>query len=395
VQSDNTVWEFVARLPHDYTITYDNQFRWGNLITTLLVPQRGLLLGLPLALIVFDNWWHATSPDDQPRRVRQRRMIAAGVITGLLPLIHAHTFAVVVGAGGLLGLLSRRRTEWLLFVLWALALGLPQILWLGQSSGINAGRFIEWSVGWDRGNQSVISFWLKNTGLLLPLIAVALLWRGNRPLVSKRLLVAYLPFTLCFIIPNLFRLAPWIWDNIKILVYWFIASVPLVALLLARLAHGRWWRKAVAALLFLSLTLAGGLDLWRVASRTIEARIFDHGGVQFAALIARVTPAKALILHAPTYNDPVILSGRRSFMGYPGHVWSHGLDSGPRETDIKRMFAGGADATALLARHQIEYVVVGPTEVDQFPINRAFFDRYPLVGEAGGYRLYRTSRVPN
>jgi hypothetical protein len=151
----------------------------------------------------------------------------------------------------------------------------------------------------------------------------------------------------------------------------------------------------VAALLFLSLTLAGGLDLWRVASRTIEARIFDHGGVQFAALVARVTPAKALILHAPTYNHPIILSGRRSFMGYPGHVWSHGLDGGPRETDIRRMFAGGADATALLARYQIEYVVVEPTEVDQLPINRAFFERYPLVGEAGGYRLYRTSGVPN
>ena len=395
VQSDSTVRELLARLPHDYTITYDNQFRWGNLITTLLVPQRGLLLGLPLALIVFDNWWHATSPDEQPRRVRQARMIAAGVITGLLPLIHAHTFAVVVGVGGLLGLLSRRRWEWLLFVAWALALGLPQILWLGQSSGINTGRFIEWSVGWDRGNQNVISFWLKNTGLLLPLVAVALLWRGNRPLVSRRLLIAYLPFTLCFIIPNMFRLAPWIWDNIKILVYWFIASVPLVALLLARLAQGRWWRKAVAALLFLSLTLAGGLDLWRVASRSIEARIFDHGGVQFAAVVARVTPAKALILHAPTYNHPVILSGRRSFMGYPGHVWSHGLDGGPREADIKGMFAGGADATALLTRYGIDYVVVGPAEADQLPVNRAFFERYPLAGEAGGYRLYRTSGVQN
>jgi hypothetical protein len=191
----------------------------------------------------------------------------------------------------------------------------------------------------------------------------------------------------------MFRLAPWIWDNIKILVYWFIASVPLVALLLARLAQGRWWRQAVAALLFLSLTLAGGLDLWRVASRSIEAGVFDHGGVQFAAVVARVTPAKALILHAPTFNHPVILSGRRSFMGYPGHVWSHGLDGGPREADIKRMFAGGADATALLTRYGIDYVVVGPAEADQLPVNRAFFERYPLAGDAGGYRLYRTSGV--
>ena len=101
----------------------------------------------------------------------------------------------------------------------------------------------------------------------------------------------------------------------------------------------------------------------------------------------------ALILHAPTYNHPVILSGRRSFMGYPGHVWSHGLDGGPREADIKGMFAGGADATALLTRYGIDYVVVGPAEADQFPVSRPFFERYPRAGDTGGYRLYRTSGV--
>jgi hypothetical protein len=287
--------------------------------------------------------------------------------------------------------LLSRRGEWLLFLAWALALGLPQVLWLARSSGINTGRFVEWSVGWDHGTQNIAIFWLKNAGLFLPLVAVALAWRGDRPLVSRRLLIAYLPFTLCFILPNLFRLAPWIWDNIKILVYWFIASVPLVALLLARLAEGRWWRKAAAALLFLSLTLAGGLDLWRVASGSIEARIFDSHGIRFAAAVASVTHPTALILHAPTYNHPVILSGRRSFMGYPGHVWSHGLDAGPREADIKRMFAGGADAATLLARHGIDYVVVGPGEREQLPVNSGFFERYPAVVEVGEYRLYRTA----
>jgi hypothetical protein len=58
-------------------------------------------------------------------------------------------------------------------------------------------------------------------------------------LVPKRLLLFYLPFTLCFIIPNFLKMAPWIWDNIKVLYYWWLASAPLVALLLARL-----WRRA-------------------------------------------------------------------------------------------------------------------------------------------------------
>ncbi len=53
------------------------------------------------------------------------------------------------------------------------------------------------------------------------------------------LIIFYIPFLLCFIIPNLVRLAPWDWDNIKILIYWFVGSLPFVALLLARLFESR------------------------------------------------------------------------------------------------------------------------------------------------------------
>jgi hypothetical protein len=199
----------------------------------------------------------------------------------------------------------------------------------------------------------------------------------------------YLPFLLCFLIPNLFRLAPWIWDNIKILIYWFVASVPLVALLLARLAEGRWWRRGLAAVLFVALTFAGSLDLWRVASGGFESQIIDGRGIAFAAMVSDKTEDHALILHAPIHNHPIVMTGRRSLMGYAGHVWSHGLDYRPRETDMRHMYAGGPDAVGLMAAYRIDYVVVGPPERDQMPMREGFFERYPLAGEAGGYRLYR------
>jgi hypothetical protein len=390
---DGSAWGLLARLPHDYTITLDNEFRWGNVVTTLLVTQRGLLLGLPLALIVFRHWWQAIRPSDQDRRERVVWMIAAGLITGLLPLIHAHTFAVVLGVAVCLAVLFRDRRLWVPFFAAALALGLPQVWWVAHASGVQSGSFVAWSVGWDHGDQNVVLFWLKNSGLLIPLIVAAICWRGDRPLLSRTLLMFYLPFTLCFIIPNLFRLAPWIWDNIKVLTYWFVASVPIVALLLARLAQGSVWRRALAATLFVSLTLAGTLDLWRVASNAFEARVFDRRGIEFAAIVCKNTRPSSLILHAPTYNHPVVLTGRRSLMGYPGHVWSHGLDPGPREVDIRRMYAGGEDAEGLFARYAIGYVVVGPLERGQMPANEHFFERYPRIGESGGYRLYRTTNV--
>ena len=92
-------------------------------------------------------------------------------------------------------------------------------------------KFFEWQFGWDHGQENPVWFWLKNTGLFIPLTLAALLWRHDgKALVSRKLLVFCLPFTLCFIIPNVLKMAPWIWDNIKVLFYWWLASAPLVAL---------------------------------------------------------------------------------------------------------------------------------------------------------------------
>jgi hypothetical protein len=384
---DAAVWSRLASLPHDYTITSDGEYRWGNLVTALLVTQRGLLLAIPLALIVLQLWWESVGPGDDTPPASPSRMTAAGVIVGMLPLVHAHTFVVLLGMGACLALLCAHRWRWTPFFLWAVALGVPQVWWLAQASGVESSRFIEWWIGWDRGNQNVVVFWLKNTGLFIPLLCAALLWHAD-PAVRR----FYLPFTLCFIVPNLLRLAPWIWDNIKILVYWFIASVPLVALTLARLRAGSRWGSAVAGVLLISLTLAGFLDVWRAGSGAFQSRVFDREGIEFAAEVMRTTEPQALILHAPMPNHPIALTGRRSLMGYTGHVWSHGLDPGPREADIKRMYSGGAGADVLLKGYGIEYVALGPPEIVQIAANANFFERYERVVEAGGYRLYRIAR---
>jgi hypothetical protein len=151
----------------------------------------------------------------------------------------------------------------------------------------------------------------------------------------------------------------------------------------------------VAVVLLLMQTAAGGLDVWRAASGAVERRSFDLAGVAFAEVVKRETSPRALILHAPTYNDPVYLTGRRTFLGYPGHVWSHGIDYGPREAELKRIYTGSADAPTLIERAGIEYVVVGPLEREELRktgliVNESFFARYRKVGEAGGYRLYKT-----
>src|SRR6185369_13522286 len=46
-------------LPPSFTVIPETTLRWGNAISALLVPQRGFLMGLPLATIAFTQWWIA------------------------------------------------------------------------------------------------------------------------------------------------------------------------------------------------------------------------------------------------------------------------------------------------------------------------------------------------
>jgi hypothetical protein len=321
-------------------------------------------------------------------------MFAAGLIAGLLPLVHAHTFVSVMVVGLFQAIIGGKKQlpNWFLFFLGASLVGGPQMLWAALGSSVKTSTFLGWEIGWDHGDSNVLLFWLNNTGLFIPLLIAALAWRGKEPIIPKRMLLFYLPFTLCFIIPNAVKLAPWIWDNIKVLFYWWVASAPIVALLLAKLfRRGPAW-KIISAAAFVCLTLAGALDVWRIASRQEEVQIFDREGIEFARMVEATTPPKAMILHATTHNNPMFLTGRRSIMGYPGHIWTHGLDPSSRLRDIRAIYAGDSDADSLINHYGIDYVVVSGIENAETTVNDLFFEkRFTRVGQIGDYRLYKVA----
>jgi hypothetical protein len=437
-QSEGGVFGVLRHISHSYTILPEVGlgWRWGNAVTSLLVPQRGFLLGIPLAVIVFTQWWASLRSSEQGKSEKKkgkkdrrqenrvkaarksdqeyaesanqgsslftfsfflfpssRRMLAAGAVAGLLPLIHAHSFMAVMMVGAFLALINLRRwREWFLFFLVASIIAIPQLLWSTHGTAVSTHAFLAWQFGWDRSDENFFWFWFKNTGLFIPLLITALLWKSEDYLVPRKLLFFYLPFTLCFIVPNLVKLAPWIWDNVKILFYWWLASAPIVALLLARLWKGKAWHRVLAASLFIVLTLAGALDVFALMTRQGEYQEFDRDGINFAELIKQQTPPRATILHAPVHNTPVFLTGRRSLMGYPGHIWTHGLDYGPRETEIKRIYTGAPDAESLLAKYGVDYVVIDPQELSLMKVNLDFFKRYPEVANTGEYHLYKITR---
>jgi hypothetical protein len=342
--------------------------------------------------------------EPQQGNAARRRMAAAGIFAGLLPLVHAHSFIVVMGVAGCLALLFWHWRVWLVFFAAALVIALPEIFWSTHGSGIHAQTFWGWSLGWDRGNNDAVWFWLANTGAFIPLLIVAIFWRVRErdvesELVPSRLLRFYLPFLMCFAVPNMVRLAPWVWDNIKVLFYWYVASVPLVALLLAAWFQRAKWRWLAAAMLAV-LTLAGGLDIIRALTATpgdqvnAAQREYTTDDVAIAQQILERTEPSARVLHAPVYNPPVFLTGRRSLLGYPGSIWSRGLDSGTRESDIQKIYSGAPEAPVLMRQNHVDYVLLGPEErqylsENKSSVNDEFWSRFPVIAQSGEYRLYK------
>ena len=103
--NEGGLWGTLLALPPSFTVIPETTWRWGNAISALLVPQRGFLMGLPLAVIAFTQWWLATDKEPRPATVEraknkrkvvqpqpepentrfplsQRRMLAAGTSPG-------------------------------------------------------------------------------------------------------------------------------------------------------------------------------------------------------------------------------------------------------------------------------------------------------------------------
>jgi hypothetical protein len=423
---DKSIFTFLWNLPKDYTIgneifrwgDWTAVLRWGNSLITLFITQRGLLLGMPLTLIVLSYLWGIFNAETQRgegekgRHGDTEKKIAAsppalsasllvGVLAGLLPLIHLHSLAVLFVVGiFVFALRPDKWREWLMFAAGVAVVAVPELIWSILGSATKTNEFFGWHYGWHKGDTDVFWFWLKNTGLVIPLLGagIYLAWLRSRPERSGTAhhgrtavyqLYFFLPFAALFIVSNVAKLAPWEWDNIKVLIYWYVGSIPFIAIAIAWMWRKDKWMKVAAGVCFVILTASGMLDVWRTASGQINYKVFDKDAIAISEGIKKTTEPTALFLNAPTYNTAAVLSGRRSLMRYSGHLSSHGIDYGERERDVKTMYQGGPAADALLAKYDIQYVLISPEEKSSVSPNEAFYRKFPVVAEAGQYKVYK------
>ncbi len=392
-------WEFMQRLPRDYTGSGGDAdgFHFLNPILSLLLPQRSFLFGMPLALAILLLLL-------AKKENRESAYVYAGIAAGLLPLFHGHTvLALIIPIVALflndlwsyqrrqktarqeerLPMVSARETlyPWLLFGLMAAIVGIPEVLY--YLSGTNeSASFFRWGPRWMAGDTNLIWYWFKNTGLVLPVTVLGLLLPLHRRL--KLLAVAGL---VIFIIANLFLFAPWVWDNSKLFIFWFLLTLPLVS------AVGAYYvskKNILVTILVVSLLVlhgvSGSLDLIKTALPGSNLwGEWDQDAVAMAAQVKRITPRNSVVLTAPYHNTPVALAGRRMYLGFPGHVWSHGGSHWQREAAIAPYYEGQVDT---LPDVQPQFVLVGPVERQKYS-GLTIRPTWTLVAETGQQQLYR------
>jgi hypothetical protein len=363
---------FWSPLQINYANMADQGIVWTNIITDTVVAQRTSLFGLSLALIVFTLFARAWRDMDESGRRWSgwQLLLVAGLTAGLLPGFHPHSLAAVGVVSGFLFVLRPRRV-WLAFWVTATILAAPYLIALAHH--VSTSGFFRFQPGWrGQGEPSWFVFWIRNVGL--PTILIIPAWFMAGSMVRR----FYLAFTGLLIISLLIVFSPNDYDNLKLIYYWYAATVVLVADWLVRLiSRGRALAMLAIVLIFGSISSGGLAVLYELQSRKL---MFDRDEVAAAEFLRVQTPPRSLFLTAPSLHQPVLsLAGRAIVRGPTAWLWSHGYPFAEREADVRAIYAGRDDAVELLRYYRVDYVYLGPRERQDLRANQEFFDRtFPL-----------------
>ena len=387
--SGTSLWRFLAHLDFNYTHTAEKGLVWPNIITDMLLPQRTSIFGLSLGFIIltcFAMAWDRRNDDTSAARKWREWpvLLSGGVLAGLLPFFHVHSYVAVGLTSSCLFLLRPRRV-WLVFWVPAIVLALPRLLEFGGHLATTG--FTRFQPGWKgQGEASWLLFWIRNLGL--PALLLIPAW-----LQASRLLRRfYLGFLVLLVFSLLFVFSPNDYDNLKLMVYWHAGTCVLIAGWLGHLASNRTGLACSIGLVTVSI-LSGALAI--VYEWQASKRIFDRDQLAAAEFVKHETAPRSLFLTAPSLHQPLLsLAGRAVVRGPTAWLWSHGYPFAEREADVRAIYAGRDDAKELLRYYRVDYVYLGQIEATELRANRAFFDTgFPAVYRAGDIVIYDTREL--
>jgi hypothetical protein len=326
-----------------------------NLFLSILLTQRGFLFALPATLFLYQALQRSFDPE-RKMAFHWSEKIGLGIIWGALGFFHLHTYAFVSLFFGLWILWQRQWRTWFWTLLIAALVGLPFVLnavW--PEPGMNS--LMHWSRGWSRPEgRDVFSYWIQNVGPWIVAMVGALIVLYKRKNWKAFVPQAFIAFL--FVLFAHLILAPWDWDNIKLLFWCYIFGLLLMKEWLWNLRSAQA-KAAVFAVFFGPgfLLFVHSLPLFTHGIAWTSAKELEKAEVLLAGHDVNLG-----ILIAPEYEHPALLLGHKLYMGYTGHVWSHGYNYSEREALMSRYFAGDLTVLPELSAEGVKLFYQGPLE---------------------------------
>lgn len=370
-------------ISRDYTALKEEGIWWINIVISMLMPQRGILLGLPTSLLIIRIFW------DLAEGYIFRNYIFGLLLINALPIIHAHSLLAIFPflIWLTLKILLRNSKEYKqIFLAGLIALIITLLLsktFLKQSDNIFQMMRIQF--GWVANGKDIPLFYLKNFGFYLLSIPIGLfIYLQQRSKLATFIVIGQL----LFFIPSLVVFQAWDYDNTKLLIYWlFIVSVSLSIFTYELIVNKKL---ILSIILIIGLTLSGILDVTRLFySPKTSYQIYAGKDFKLAEFIKNNTAKDAIFLSVDKFDNPAVtLAGRKIILGFRGWIWTHGLDFTQREQDVRFMLSGQADEQ-LFKKYHISYVILFNEQSD-FIINQNYFDHeFQKIYDVDGFLVYK------
>ena len=424
-----------------------NNVAWKCIPLTMFVTQRGLLYAIPAGVILLWHWrakFYGTVAQDRNRGPLPFWLELSLYAT--MPLFHVHTFIALSILLLCLFIAGdpQIRSHILLLLLSAL---LPATFFVFLTTDyFHASSVLEFNAGWVQNDgefkMPFFRFWFFNFGILVPLVltlvgmlawnaaksnstrkleivaAIGLatlvlgiwsLWQNGLALAPVAFLVVGLIILLgggaliglrgyswdekleegsaflfgacaIFVFTFFVKTAPWGWDNLKIMVWAYFIVLPF----LWRDLIQQWERPIRWAVCF-ALFASGFISLWGgLAAGKGGFGFANRGEVDAVDYATRKMPIEARFAAWPTFNHPLLLSGRKVVMGYPGHLWTQGFkDYGQTNEALTRLMQGAPNWRDLARTLRVRYVFWGREEKANYAASSRPWEKTAAMAASG------------
>ncbi len=279
---------------------------------------------------------------------------------------------------------------WGCFLVVVLVLALPQLIGFTfqQAQGE---QFVRGSFNWANDSDNYIMFYLKNLGIVFILMIFMLI------LGTKKQLQTILPACFLWVICEFILFQPNPYDNNKLLLvaYLFFCigvadfiweTIPALAGKLSNRAKvvSQKTPSVIRIITVCLVTVLGTFGAVLTIGREYvsDYELYDSAYVNMCKWVEENTEPSDTFLTATNHNNAVAsLTGRNIVCGSGSFLYYHGVDYAGSEADVKTMYEDPSQRDALLQKHNVNYIILGPWEWSSYniPDLETMYNTYSVV----------------